>query len=62
LQMDVPYQIGDKVKLKEEELWGIEGEIININKDTWEVQIKTKLMGRETIVNVTFDKIDKITN
>ncbi len=62
LEMDVPYQVGDKVKLKDEELGGIEGEIIDINKESWEVKIKTKLMGRETIVNVGFDKIDKITN
>ena len=62
LEMDVPYQIWDKVKLKDSELWGIEWEIIDINKDSGEVKIKTQLMWRETIVNVGFDKIDKITN
>ena len=60
LEMDVPYKIWDKVKLKEEELWGIEWEIVDINKDTWEVKIKATLMWRETIVNVGFDKIKKI--
>ncbi len=60
LTMDVPYKVGDKVKLKQEELGGIEWEIVDIDTQKWEVKIKTKLMGRETIVNVGFDKIEKI--
>ena len=60
LEMEVPYKVWDKVKLKGEELWGIEGEILEVNSETWEVKIKTKLMWRETILNTTFDKIDSI--
>jgi len=60
LEMDVPYKVWDKVQLKEEELWGIEWEIVDINKDTGEVKIKSTLMWRDTIINVTFDKIKKI--
>lgn len=59
-EMDVPYMIWDKVKLKSEELGGIEWEIIKINKDSWELQVKTSLMWRETIVNVTYNKVEKI--
>lgn len=59
-EMDVPYMIWDKVKLKADELGGIEWEIIKINKDSWELQVKTSLMWRETIVNVTYNKVEKI--
>lgn len=59
-EMDVPYMIWDKVKLKSEELGGIEWEIIKINKDSWQLQVKTSLMWRETIVNVTYNKVEKI--
>ncbi len=59
-EMDVPYKIWDKVKLKEEELWGIEWEIIEIDKWTWNVKVRARLMWRETIVTVWFDKIEKL--
>ena len=60
LEVEVPYKIGDKVKLKGEELWGIEGELIEVDSKTGEVKIKTKLMGRETVISATLDKIELV--
>ena len=60
MQLDIPYKVGDKVKLKAEELGGIEWEIVNINKENWEIKIKTKLMWRNTIISVWVDKIEKL--
>ena len=60
LELDIPYKVWDKVKLKSDELGGIEWEIIDINEETWEVKVKTSLMWRETIINTWFDKIAKI--
>jgi len=60
VDLDIPYMVWDKVKLKSDELWGIEWEIIWIDPEEWKVKIKASLMWRETIVNVGFDKIEKI--
>jgi len=60
INMDIPYKKWDLVKLKSDELWGIEWKIININKETWEIQIQTELMWRKTTVNVWVNKIEKI--
>ena len=62
LDMDIPYKNWDIVKLKSDELGGIEGEIISIDKEKWEIKVKASLMWRETIVNVGFDKIKKLVN
>ena len=59
-KMDIPYKKWDLVKLKSDELWGIEWKIIDINKETWEIQIQTELMWRKTTVNVWVNKIEKI--
>ena len=59
-KMDIPYKKWDFVKLKSDELWGIEWKIININKETWEIQIQAELMWRTTTVNVWVNKIEKI--
>ena len=58
-ELEIPYKVWDKVKLKSSELGGIEWEIIEINTDSWEVKVKTQLMWRETIVNVWYEKIEK---
>ena len=60
VDLDIPYMVWDKVKLKSDELWGIEWEIIWINPEDWTIQVKASLMWRETTVNVGFDKIEKI--
>jgi transcription antitermination factor NusG len=60
LELDIPYKEWDKVKLKSDELWGIEWEIIAIDTENGEVKVKSSLMWRETIVNVPYDKIQKI--
>lgn len=60
IKMDVPYKKGDVVKLKSDELWGIEWKVIDVDKEKWEVQLQTSLMWRETIVNVWINKIEKI--
>jgi len=58
--MEIPYKKWDNVKLKSKELWGIEWKVININKETWEIQIQTSLMWRKTTINVWVNKIEKI--
>jgi len=60
LDMEIPYKVWDKVQLKSDELGGIEWEIVWIDTEKWEIQVKSLLMWRETIVNVWFDKIKKI--
>lgn len=58
--MDIPYKKGDVVKLKSEELWGIEWKVISIDKKSWEIQIQTNLMWRKTTIKVWINKIEKI--
>ncbi len=58
-ELEIPYKVWDKVKLKSSELGGIEWEIIEINPKSGEVKVKTQLMWRETIVNVWYEKIEK---
>ena len=60
LDMDIPYQVWDKVKLKADELGGIEWEITDIDTENGVITVKSSLMWRETVVNVWFDKIEKI--
>lgn len=62
MELDIPYKNWDRVKLKSSEMWWIEWKIININKDTWELQVETNLMWRQTIVNISADKIEKVVN
>jgi len=59
-KMNIPYKKWDIVKLKSGELWGIEWKIININEETWEIQIQTDLMWRKTTINAWVNKIEKI--
>ena len=60
LDMDIPYQVWDKVKLKADELGGIEWEITDIDTENGVITVRSSLMWRETVVNVWFDKIEKI--
>ena len=60
LDMDIPYQVGDKVKLKSDELGGIEWEITHVDTENGTITVKASLMWRDTTVNVGFDKIEKI--
>lgn len=62
MELDIPYKIWDIVKLRASEMWWIEWKIININKETWEIQVEINLMWRQTIVNVSVDKIEKVVN
>lgn len=60
MKMDVPYKKWDIVKLKSDELWGIEWKVVNVDAKTWDIQIETNLMWRKTNVNVWMNKIEKI--
>ncbi len=60
VEMNIPYKKGDIVKLKSDELWGIEWKVIDINEESWEIKVTTNLMWRETTVNVWVNKIEKI--
>lgn len=60
ITMDIPYKKWDIVKLKSDELWGIEWVITSINDESWEIQIQTSLMWRKTTLNVWVNKIEKI--
>jgi len=58
-ELEIPYKVWDKVKLKSSELGGIEWEIVEINPKSGEVKVKAQLMWRETVVNVWYEKIEK---
>ena len=60
MELDIPYKVGDIVKLKSDELGWIEWEVIAVDEKDGKIQVKASLMWRETIVNVGFDKIQKI--
>lgn len=54
------FAIGDIVKINDDNLFGSEGKIINVNYDQNTASIEIELFGRNIPVDVKFDSLEKI--
>ena len=58
--INLDYEVGDSVRITTEPFYNYPAFIEEIYKDKKRVKVKVSMFGRETIVDLEFDQIQKI--